>query len=43
LEVEVGAASLLEATAEGASVAGTVVTVPSAATVWLTADPSRSA
>jgi alpha-glucosidase len=43
VEVEAGAASLLEATADGASVDGGVVTVPSAATVWLTADPSRSA
>jgi hypothetical protein len=43
VEVEVGASSLLEATADGASVGGTVVTVPSAATVWLTAGTSLSA
>ena len=44
VEVEAGAASLLEATADGASVDGGVVTVPSAATVWLTtaaASPPR--
>ena len=43
VQVDVGPVSLLEATAEGASVEGGVVTVPSAATVWLTAEPVAQA